>query len=165
MTISLERSLRHMAWANQKVYSAVSKLPDEALGSYIVNPQWTAGEICQHIAGGSTWFVFCLGIEDWIDIPKVSTGDDVKKVAELLHDLDSKLIKAAGEEDRQISHKGDDGVVRDVWFSSILSQAIHHATEHRAQLIDALEFKGFTPINLDHLDFWAFDAFERNALG
>ena len=45
--------------------------------------------------------------------------------------------------------------------STLLAQAVHHATEHRAQLIDALESKGFTPINLDDIDFWAFEKFEK----
>jgi uncharacterized damage-inducible protein DinB len=42
--------------------------------------------------------------------------------------------------------------------STIISQAIHHATEHRAQLISALEAKGFTSINLDHYDLWAYSS-------
>jgi uncharacterized damage-inducible protein DinB len=40
--------------------------------------------------------------------------------------------------------------------STIISQAIHHATEHRAQLISALEAKGFTSINLDDYDLWNY---------
>ena len=44
--------------------------------------------------------------------------------------------------------------------STVLSQSIHHATEHRAQLVSALEAKGFTNINLDDYDLWAYcDAF------
>ena len=161
MTISLERGLRHMAWANQRVYEAVAELPDEALASYIVNPKWTAGEICSHIAGGATWYVFRLEIEDWIDIPTVKTSADVKKVAAILNDLDSKLIAAANQEDRELTYTEENGkdVVR--WYSTILMQAIHHATEHRAQLVDALEYKGYKVVNLDDLDIWAFDEYER----
>jgi len=43
------------------------------------------------------------------------------------------------------------------WRSTILSQAIHHATEHRAQIASALEAKGFAPVNLDDLDLWEFE--------
>ena len=42
--------------------------------------------------------------------------------------------------------------------STIISQAVHHATEHRAQLIDALEYKGYKIINLDDIDLWAFES-------
>ena len=45
MTIGLERALRHMAWANQKVYEAVESLPEESLKSFVVNEEWTAYEI------------------------------------------------------------------------------------------------------------------------
>jgi uncharacterized damage-inducible protein DinB len=46
------------------------------------------------------------------------------------------------------------------WRSTILSQAIHHATEHRAQIASALEAKGFTPVNLDDFDLWAYEESE-----
>ena len=36
--------------------------------------------------------------------------------------------------------------------STVLSQAVHHATEHRAQLVAALEANGYTDINLDDFD-------------
>ena len=45
MTISLARALRHMAWANQKVYDAVELLPEESLKSFVVNEEWMAYEI------------------------------------------------------------------------------------------------------------------------
>jgi uncharacterized damage-inducible protein DinB len=44
------------------------------------------------------------------------------------------------------------------WRSTILSQSIHHATEHRAQLASALEAKGFMPVDLDELDLWSFES-------
>ncbi len=43
------------------------------------------------------------------------------------------------------------------WRSTILSQSIHHATEHRAQIASALEAKGFKPVNLDDLDLWSYE--------
>ena len=43
------------------------------------------------------------------------------------------------------------------WRSTILSQSIHHATEHRAQIASALEAKGFKPVDLDELDLWAYE--------
>lgn len=163
MTITLARSLRHMAWSNQKVYESIAKLPDEALNSYIVNPEWTAAKILEHICGGATWYVYRLEIEDWVDIPKIEKSSDVLVVAKLLGDLDSKLVEAANNEDRELEYRleDEDRVVRR-WYSSILAQAVHHATEHRAQLIDALESKGYKPINLDEIDLWNFDGFERS---
>lgn len=166
MAVSLERSLRHMAWANQKVFSAVGTLPDEALKSYLINPDWTAGTILEHICSGATWYVFRLEIEDWIEIPKPITMADVAQLSAMLAELDSLLVSAAAEEDRELTYTDEeDGRVVTRWRSTILSQAVHHATEHRAQLLDALEFRGFTPIILDDIDLWQFDESERQSHG
>ena len=40
--------------------------------------------------------------------------------------------------------------------STILGQAIHHATEHRAQIAGALATNGIDVIDLDALDVWAY---------
>lgn len=162
MSIELTRALRHMAWSNQQVYKSVAELPDEALSSFIVNSDWTAGKILEHICSGATWYVFRLEIEDWVDIPKIEKSSDVLVVAKLLADLDSKLVLAAENEDRELEYRiEEENRTVKRWYSSILTQAVHHATEHRAQLIDALEFKGYKPINLDDLDLWRFDEVER----
>lgn len=163
MSISIERALKHMAWSNQEVFRAVAKLPDEALTAYISNPEWHVGEILEHICSGATWYVYRLEIEDWIDIPKAITAKDVLVLAELIDNLDQKLIAAASQVDRELLYTYEDsGKTVKRWFSTILTQAVHHATEHRAQLVDALDFKGYRNIVLDDLDVWAFDKFERN---
>jgi uncharacterized damage-inducible protein DinB len=158
MTISLERALRHMAWANQKVYQAVETLPDESLQSYVVNKEWTAYEIVFHICQSAGFYVWRLGIgekpEDIEEPAKVGT------LRNLLETHDKNLLLAVGQDDREIEFKREDKV-NHRWASTILTQAVHHATEHRAQLIDTLEYKGFKPINLDDIDLWAFDEFEK----
>lgn len=40
--------------------------------------------------------------------------------------------------------------------STIIGQAIHHATEHRAQIAGALATNGIDAIDLDALDVWAY---------
>ncbi|CAB4570279.1 MAG: hypothetical protein F2563_01215 [Actinobacteria bacterium] len=163
MTISIERGLRHMAWANQEVFNAVAKLPDDALQAYISNPEWTVGKIISHICSSATWYVHRLEIDDCIDIPEVHSANDVLQLAALISQLDEKLIQAASQEDRELTYTYEDtGKVVKRWFSTILTQAVHHATEHRAQLVDALDFKGYKLINLDDLDLWAYDMFEKD---
>lgn len=151
-----------MAWSNQRVYAAVSKLPDEALGSYLVNPEWTAATILRHIVVGSTWYLYCLGIEDWQEVVRPTSMRDVDVLAGQLAEFDAKLLPAADLADELLTFQEEDGAVQ-VLRSTLLVQAVHHATEHRAQLIDALEFRGFPSINLDDVDLWAFEGFERGA--
>ncbi len=43
-----------------------------------------------------------------------------------------------------------------------LSQANHHATEHRAHIASALEEKGFAPVDLDERDLWAYEIASEN---
>ena len=41
--------------------------------------------------------------------------------------------------------------------TSIMAQFVHHATEHRAQAIAALEFRGFNAPSLDDYDLWSYE--------
>ena len=149
-----------MAWANQHVFAAVAKLPDEALSAYIVNPKWTASRILQHIAGASTWFVQCLGVEPAQDIIRLRTAHDVEALAALLAEFDAKILQAADLPDEVLTVEGPNGQLR-ARRSTMLLEAVHHATEHRAQLVDALDCRGFSAINLEAIDLWAFEQFER----
>lgn len=157
----IERLLRHMSWANQALYASVVNLPDEALGAYLVKSEFTAGEILRHIVAGSTWYNYCLGIEHWREIKAPTNMDDVRKLAVTLKELDQQIIDAASMEDKLVMFQGDNGDVT-VLTSTLFSQAVHHATEHRAQLVDALEFHGHKVISLDDLDLWSFEHFEKN---
>ena len=93
MTITLERMLDHMAWANQKVYAAAATLPDEAFEAYIVNPEWTAGRILQHIVGGADWYQYRLVSKPWSEIPFPKKGSDVIGLAEMLAAFDKTIIE------------------------------------------------------------------------
>jgi uncharacterized damage-inducible protein DinB len=151
-----------MAWANQKVYSAIQELPDEALESYIVNPEWTAGIIVQHIANGADWFSYCLTQAQWTDIKVPSTMKEVEEIALLLATLDERITSQDQLPDELVTIN-EDGQSWKALRSTILAQSVHHATEHRAQLIDALEYKGYKPIILDDIDLWAFARYERTS--
>lgn len=160
MSATTKRLLRHMAWANQRVYDAVKSLPDLALGAYIVNAEWTAGRILQHIVGGADWYVFCLTEAPWRDIKLPESMTGLNLLQEQLAEFDAKISNQSELPDEYITIKEDDGSW-EALRSTILAEAIYHAAEHRTQLIDALESKGFSPISLDDLDLWKFERFER----
>ena len=71
--------------------------------------------------------------------------------------VDSILAACVKLDDIQIEFTNFEDKLVKRWRSTILSQAIHHATEHRAQIASALEAKGFAPMNLDDLDLWEFE--------
>lgn len=157
MTITTARLLRHMAWANQRVYQSIQSLPDESLESFIVNPEWTAKQILKHITSGADWYLYCLEGGSLREIRQPSNMSDVANLAKILASLDSEIIKSGNLGDEKLTIKRKDKS-RENLRSTIISQSIHHATEHRAQLIAALEYKGYKPINLDDIDLWAFES-------
>jgi uncharacterized damage-inducible protein DinB len=160
MSGTTTRLLRHMAWANQRVYDAVEELPDLALGVYIVNVEWTAGRILQHIVSGADQYVFCLTGAPWGDIKLPESMADLNLLQKQLAEFDAKISSQSELPDEYLTISEDGGI----WHaqrSTILAQTIYHAAEHRTQLIDALESKGFSPISLDDLDLWKFESFEK----
>ena len=157
-----DRLFRHMAWANQRVYDAVQTLPDEALGAYIVNPEWTAGQILQHIVGGGDWYVYCLTQAQWRDIHVPKTMADLDLLKEQLAEFDAKIAAEAEKPDEYITIVEGEKSWPNL-RSTILAEAIYHAAEHRTQLIDALESKGYSPIKLDDIDLWQFEKFEKQS--
>ncbi|MHB0928055.1 MAG: DinB family protein [Candidatus Nanopelagicales bacterium] len=157
MTISMRMNLRHMAWANQKLYAAVAELPDAALSSYIVDPEWTVGRILGHLGESGHWYLYCLKLAPWKPFVMPGSMADVRGVARELAEIDAQLLSQATLGGAMITQDLGDG---DHTYprSMILAQAVHHASEHRAQLVGALEFKGYSLLKLDDLDLWCFYA-------
>ena len=156
MTISLETMLRHMKWANQEIYSKISELPDEALGSYITNSDWHVAEILSHVAGSADGYARRLAGRPTEDRIMPKTMEDVKVLAKKLEKFDSELIELAKQPDRVIEVNRD-GLVTHWQAATILSQAAHHAIEHRCQAVTALEFKGYKAPDLDDYDVWGYE--------
>jgi uncharacterized damage-inducible protein DinB len=161
MSATTKRLFRHMAWANQKVYSAVQSLPDEALSAYLHNPEWNAGHILQHIVGGADWYQHCLTKDPWREIADPKTMADVAGLAKILAEFDAKIASQVDLPDEYLTLSEGEKSWQNL-RSTLLAEAIYHATEHRAQLMDALESKGHSPINLDDIDLWAFERFEKS---
>ena len=69
--------------------------------------------------------------------------------------IDARLRAQAAVPDGPCSvpEPGEPDVGRD---RPVLAQAIHHATEHRAQIAGALAAHGIDAIDLDELDLWAY---------
>ena len=163
MTISMERLLAHMAWANQKTIAHLQTLPENSLAAFATNPEWHAVEIIYHIVDSADHYAFRISGIPALTKPGDPCIDNVKEIADLTRlkeqaaIVDKALLECVKLEDSQIEFKNYEDKMVKRWRSTILSQAIHHATEHRAQLASALEAKGFAPMDLDKLDLWAYE--------
>jgi uncharacterized damage-inducible protein DinB len=167
--MDLEKLLAHMAWSNREIFAEVSKLPDNALDSFADSPKWTVREIISHICESATWYALCLRKEgdgfDWqnhIARSKIKpeTGSDIHTLIEVQAVTDSHLLssKSAPDELLTIDLAGNPFTCA---RSTILTQAIHHATEHRTQLVAALVAGRFTNINLDNYHLWGFKEVQK----
>ena len=167
--MDVSKLINHMAWANQEILAKVAALPDEALDAYIVNPEWTVREIARHIASSATWYGWRLldksGFTDadtatWqakLDATEIApaSAKDIQVVMTTLRDADQLLLAEARKPEGDVVREWNGKIIVRK-RSTIIAQSIHHATEHRAQLVSALEFKGFTGINLDDYDAWNY---------
>ena len=149
MTISMDRMLAHMAWANQKTFSHLETLPEDSLKAFATNPEWFVAEIVHHIVDSGDIYAFRISGIPVLTKPGDDPIDDVVQISDL-----ARIKEQAAKVDKALLECGK--LVKR-WRSTILSQAIHHATEHRAQIASALEAKGFTPVNLDDLDLWSYE--------
>lgn len=156
MTLNLERALKHMSWANQEVYKLVIALPDEALDAYATDPEWNVGEILRHIASSAGGYGARLKGVDAEVLVRPTTMQELQVIAKKLLSNDAELLHLANVEDEKIAVTREGRTIH--WMrSTIVTQAIHHATEHRAQAVSALEAKGFKAVDLDDYDLWAYE--------
>ena len=165
MTITVARLLRHMAWANQATIAHLQTLPVESLKAYATNPEWFVAEIAHHIVDSADHYAYEItgkpaltqpGDPCIADVEKIS---DLARLAEQAAIVDAHLISAADLDDVWLD-LGNDGRKFQRLRSTVLSQAIHHATEHRTHIASALEAKGFEPIFLDDISLWDYEVYE-----
>ncbi|MBU6380709.1 MAG: DinB family protein [Acidobacteria bacterium] len=162
MTISLERLLKHMAWANQKTIEHLMTLPPEAIQAFATNPEWKVAEIIRHIVASGNFYVYRITGSAPTDRNENEilpvTAKDLDSLAKRALLVDQALLDCEKLEDIQVEFLNHEKKVVRRLRSTILSQSVHHATEHRAQIASALEAKGFTSVDLDELDLWSFES-------
>lgn len=158
---TLDRLLRHMAWANAKVIESLGGLSDAALATTAPLNEWSAGRILDHLVNAAGGYATRLdgGARQTAPEPLTSVSQLAER-AERLAVFDARLRAHAAQQEGRAAYAGDD---RTFARSTVLAQAIHHATEHRAQIAGALATNGINAIDLDALDLWEYG--EAEGLG
>lgn len=156
---TLDRQLRHMAWANQQLIARLAEQPDDALAATSPNNEWAAGRILAHLVNAATGYACRMErVQRTADVPTPTSASELPGLAAHLADLDARLRAQATEPDELLPHQDPE---RPHYLRSVvLAQAIHHATEHRAQIAGALSTNGNNAIDLDAIDNWEFADFE-----
>ena len=158
LNATLDQLLSHMAWANADLFKRLSNLPDAAPGHTSPGSEWSVGAIAHHLVTAAENYAQRLHGEPRAperEIPTSSVG--VSELRAALATADAKLRSAArlpGEEVLSwISFNGEP-MSFPRWV--LINQAVHHATEHRAQIAGSLAAHGINAIDLDAIDVWTF---------
>lgn len=156
-----DRLFRHMAWANATFIERLARLPANRLEfSSPGSEEWTVGRILAHFVGSAGFYAARL---DGAPVPPRPEppldADEVRAVAALCAEHDARLRMQAAMPDAISTYVRDGRTIHRA-RSTILAQAIHHATEHRAQIAAALAANGVDAIDLDALDVWAYSDYE-----
>jgi uncharacterized damage-inducible protein DinB len=158
---TLDRLLRHMAWANATLIDALATVSDKDLASTAPLNEWSAGRILDHLVNAAGGYATVLDGGARLVAPEPLTSvSQLAERAERLAGFDARLRAHGALPEGRAAYAGDD---RTSARSTVLAQAIHHATEHRAQIAGALATNGIIAIDLDALDVWEYG--EAEGLG
>jgi uncharacterized damage-inducible protein DinB len=152
---TLDRLLRHMAWANAQLVARLREQPIDALTLAAPRNEWPAGRILAHLLNAARGYASRMaGVDRPPNVEPPVSPEELEDLGTRLAATDASLRGQATEPDVLISHP-DPARGQDL-RSTILAQAIHHATEHRAQIAGALATNGNDAIDLDAIDLWEF---------
>jgi len=152
---TLDRLLRHMAWANAWVVARLREQPIETLELTAPRNEWSTGRILAQIASAAQNYAARMeGLPRMPDVVSPATAEELADLGARLAAADARLRGQAVEPDVFI-RRFDPAGGQDL-RSTILAQAIHHATEHRAQIAGALATNGNSAIDLDAIDLWEY---------
>ena len=152
----LDRLFRHMAWANSLALSKLSAISANNYQLSLPKNDWTIAAIVQHLVGAAGGYASRLDGEAYLgDLSLPTNAKEISHLAELCVKFDARLRLAATlPEEDTVRERGGKFIHRA--RSTVLGQAIHHATEHRAQIASILTMHGVHGLDLDELDLWAY---------
>jgi len=161
--ITLEISLRHLTWSNQRFFSLFDEMPEEVFSLRSAENEWSVGELLVHVVDAQRWFKYCLeGGVEWT-LPKLKpivNSIDSHEYLPVIADLDAVLLENLLLEDEEIVfHAG--GNARSGTRSFILSQPAIHMAEHKGEIATILKQHGFH-INLNELDVRSYVNFTKS---
>ena len=154
--ISIELLTKHMAWANQEIYKEIKKLDPKVLDYYVIDKEWTVRTIMVHIVTASYLYSQRLQEKPFSKIKfDIESPDLIDDLIDALENIDKDLIEQSYREDEEVTFETSKGESSGK-VSVILSMMIFHATEHRAQIVAALDKNNERSINLDEYSIFGY---------
>jgi uncharacterized damage-inducible protein DinB len=154
MDLVSDRLFRHLAWANTFVFDRIAEQPEAHLQLTAPNDTWTVAEILEHFT--ASFYAHLLDSKENIPTEVPTTRAEVLALRDLSLTFDQRLRESAKNQVGFIEYTRRDGSVVRRNRETILTQSIHHATEHRAQIAGIFSNHGLKVIDLDAIDLWRF---------
>ena len=157
---TLTTLFRHNRWANVRILERCAGLTAEQLDATIVGAYGSIRDTLQHIVTAERSYVSRISTGQPYRRPEDAPPLTIAEMTESVRASGSGLIEWAPK-----VQAGDtvqvnwEGAPRDVPKTILLTQAINHATEHRAQIMAILTQLGIQPPELDSWSY--FDELEQ----
>ena len=154
-TEPLTNLFNHHLWANLRLFERCAALNSEQLNATILGTYGSIQETLEHIVRAERSY-----------FARISTGKPYQHPPDAGPMTIAEMIDAARQTGLGLIewapkvHAGDsveidwDGTLRDVPKTVLLTQAINHATEHRAQIMVIMTQLGIEPPDLDSWSYF-----------
>jgi uncharacterized damage-inducible protein DinB len=154
MDVVTDRLFRNLAWANTHVFDRIAEKPQEHLKLTAPNDTWTVAEILEHFM--ASFYAHLLDGKENIPTHTPVSKDEVLAFRDLSLTFDQRLRESAKNPSGFVEFTRSDGTKVRRNRETVLTQCMHHATEHRAQIAGIFANNGLKVIDVDAIDMWKF---------
>jgi len=146
MDVVTDRLFRHLAWANTYVFDQIAEQPEENLKLTAPNDTWTVAEILEHLTAAR--YADLLDGKGNVPTEVPTNKAEVIALRDLSLTFDQRLRESAKNPVGFVEFTRWDGKEIRRNRETILTQSIHHATEHRAQIAGIFANHGLKVIDV-----------------
>ena len=155
-TDTLTTLFSHNLWANLRLLERCAVLSSKQLDATIAGTYGSIRDTLQHIVNGEQLYFSLISTGQRYDRPENAPPLTLAEMVETVRTTGAGLIEWAPKVQADDTFQDDwDGTLLDVPKTIILTQAINHATEHRAQIMAILTQLGIQPPELDGWTYFA----------
>jgi len=159
-TNTLTTIFRHNLWANLQLFERCAELRSEQLDATIPGTFGSIRDTLEHIALSEHSYFSRISTGQRYHHPEEATPMTILRMVESVRETGLGLIEWAQKVQANDKIGIDwDGTPRQVPKTILLTQAINHATEHRAQIMVIMTQLGIQPPDLDSWTY--FDELEK----
>ena len=151
-TDTLTTLFSHNLWANLRLLERCAALSNEQLDATMSGAYGSIRDTLHHIATGEQLYFSLISIGQRYDRPKDAPPLTIAEMTASVRTTGAGLIEWAGQvqaDDTAHAYDDEQAVPHYIPKVIILTQAINHATEHRAQIMVMLTQLGIAPPELD----------------